>query len=77
MKDEVSGLAAPCDKPEALLDAGVRLATDPDLRARLRLAGRRAVEAQSWETVIARFEGNLEDEAGMMRAPAGGSPVLV
>ncbi len=77
MKDGVSGLSAPCDKPEALVEAGVRLATDPALRARLRIAGRQAVETQSWETVIARFEANLEDEAGMARAPAGIAPVLV
>jgi glycosyltransferase involved in cell wall biosynthesis len=77
MRDGVSGLAAPCDKPEALVEAGVRLATDPALRARLRVAGRQAVDAQSWETVIARFEGDLEDEAGMARAPAGITPVLV
>jgi hypothetical protein len=36
--------------------AGVRLATDPELRGRLRVAGRAAVEEQSWEKVIARFE---------------------
>lgn len=77
MKDGESGLTAPRDRPDLLVSAGVRLATDPELRARLRLAGRAAVEAQSWETVIARFEGDLELTAGMERAPAAPAPVLV
>jgi len=75
MKDGESGLTAPCGEPEALVAAGVRLATDPDLRNRLRASARAAVEAQSWERVIARFEGDLENAAGVVHTPAGPQPV--
>lgn len=54
-----NGLVVPCTHPEALIDAGVLLATDEFLRAQLRPAARIAVEAQSWENVIARFEADL------------------
>jgi glycosyltransferase involved in cell wall biosynthesis len=76
VKDGVSGLTAPCGDPEALIAAAVRLATDPVLRGRLRTEGRAAVEAQSWETVIARFEDDLGEIAGVERFPAAPSPVL-
>ena len=77
VKDGVSGLTAPCGDPEALIAAGVRLATEPELRGRLRRAARAAVEEQSWETVIARFEGDLEETAGVVGgARAPGSPAL-
>lgn len=71
MKDGENGLTAPCDQPEALIAAGVRLATDPALRSRLRFAGRASVEQQSWGTVIARFESDLEEAAGIAPLPAG------
>lgn len=54
-----SGLAVPCDQPEALVEAAVLLATDPLLRAQLRPEARLAVEAQSWAQVIERFETDL------------------
>jgi glycosyltransferase involved in cell wall biosynthesis len=54
-----NGLVAPCAAPDALIAAGVRLASDDALRARLRFAARAAVEPQSWETVISRFEADL------------------
>jgi glycosyltransferase involved in cell wall biosynthesis len=76
MKDGENGLTAPCDQPEALIAAGVRLATDPALRSRLRFAGRTAVEQQSWETVIARFESDLEEAAGIAPLPAGPAPAF-
>ena len=66
VQDGVTGLAVPCADPPALVAAGVRLATDAGLRARLRTAGRAAVEAQSWETVIEGFEANLEEAAGRL-----------
>lgn len=66
-----SGLVAPCDRPEALVEAAVLLASDPFLRAQLRPAARRAVEAQSWEQVIGRFEADLLAAAGV----AGGAAV--
>ena len=77
IRDGVSGLTAPAGDPEALIAAAVRLATDPALRSRLRISGRAAVEAQSWEKVIARFEGDLEEIAGVLRAPPGAAAVLV
>ncbi|MBL9201378.1 MAG: glycosyltransferase family 1 protein [Opitutaceae bacterium] len=65
-----NGLAVPCDQPEALVGAAALLATDDLLRAQLRVAARTAVEAQSWETVIARFEADLMQAAEMGEAPA-------
>ena len=63
--DGVSGLSVPLGDDEALITAASRLASDPALRDRLRLAARPAVEAQSWETVIATFERDLAREAGL------------
>jgi glycosyltransferase involved in cell wall biosynthesis len=77
VKDGETGLAAPCDNPGGLVAAAVRLATEPALRDRLKGAGRRAVEEQSWEKVIEKFESDLEGEAGIGHVPAGRSPVLV
>lgn len=65
-----NGLAVPCDSPEALIEAAVLLATDELLRAQLRAAARRAVETQSWETVIGRFEADLAAAAGLGAARA-------
>jgi glycosyltransferase involved in cell wall biosynthesis len=76
VKDGESGLTAPCGIPEGLVAAGVRLATDPALRSRLKFAGRAAVEAQSWETVISRFERNLEEAAGVAHTHSTAAPVL-
>ncbi len=66
-----TGLAVPVGDEEALIDAAVLLATDDLLRAQLRAAARSPVEAQSWETVIARFEADLQAVA-CRRAPAPG-----
>ena len=77
IRDGETGLTAPCGDPDALVAAAVRLATDPALRQRLRLAGRAAVEAQSWERVIARFEADLGEIAGVGPMPAAPLPVLV
>lgn len=63
------GLVAPCDRPDALIDAAVLLATDDLLRAQLRVAARGAVEAQSWEIVIAQFEADLAQAAGLAPGP--------
>jgi glycosyltransferase involved in cell wall biosynthesis len=40
IRTEINGLAVPADQPEALIAAAVRLATDPELRRRLRRAAR-------------------------------------
>ncbi|HEY1847762.1 MAG TPA: glycosyltransferase family 1 protein, partial [Opitutaceae bacterium] len=76
IRDGVNGLTSPCGDEQALTAAAVRIATDPSLRGRLRLAGRAAVEAQSWETVIARFEGDLAEVAGAAHAPASPAAAL-
>jgi glycosyltransferase involved in cell wall biosynthesis len=76
VKDGENGLTAPYGDPEALIAAAVRLAIDPALRDRLRTTARAAVEAQSWEKVIARFEGDLEEIAGVAHLQADSAPVL-
>jgi glycosyltransferase involved in cell wall biosynthesis len=59
-----SGLAVPCDDEGALINAAVMLATDDLLREQLRREARRAVEQQSWTSVIAGFETELAAIAG-------------
>jgi glycosyltransferase involved in cell wall biosynthesis len=76
VRDGETGLTAPCDRPEALVAAAARLATDAPLRARLGAAGRLAVEAQSWERVIEKFESDLEGEAGIEHSSEGRTPAL-
>lgn len=62
-----SGLLVPCDRPDALVDAAVMLATDGLLRAQVRGQARASVEGQSWDRVIADFEGELLQAAGRPR----------
>jgi glycosyltransferase involved in cell wall biosynthesis len=72
-----NGIAVPVDQPEALVAAAVRLASDGELRRRLRRAARTTLEAQSWETVVARFESDLAGvvaEAARSRAPDAAVP---
>lgn len=69
-----NGLAVPCNRPEALVNAAVLLATDDFLRAQLRLAARTAVEPLSWENVIARFEADLAEAAGVALAVTAPEP---
>jgi len=59
MRTEENGLSVPVGQPDAFVLAAARLATDPDLRRRLRQAARATVERQSWETVVVRFEEEL------------------
>jgi glycosyltransferase involved in cell wall biosynthesis len=59
IRSEENGLAVPVDQPEALIAAAVRLATDGELRRRLRRAARTTLEAQSWENVVVQFEADL------------------
>lgn len=65
-----NGFALPCDRPDALIEAGASLAGDAALRERLRGAARSTVEPQSWENVIARFEADLTEVAGVARPTA-------
>jgi glycosyltransferase involved in cell wall biosynthesis len=76
VNDGVSGLTAPRERPDLLIAAGVRLATDPALRDRLRSAGRAAVESQSWERVIGGFEADLEAAAGCPPLARSVTPAL-
>jgi len=64
IRDGENGLVVPCDRPDALVAAAVRLVTDRPLRDRLRHAARAAVAPQSWEHVIGRFEAELLAVAG-------------
>jgi glycosyltransferase involved in cell wall biosynthesis len=59
IRSEENGLTVPVDRPEALIAAAVRLATDGELRRRLRRAARATLEAQSWENVVVQFEADL------------------
>jgi glycosyltransferase involved in cell wall biosynthesis len=59
-----NGLVVPCEEPGALIGAAGLLAGDEFLRAQLRPAARGAVEAQSWDHVILRFEADLLAAAG-------------
>jgi glycosyltransferase involved in cell wall biosynthesis len=59
VRDGENGLTAPRDRPDDLIAAAVRLATDLPLRTRLGQAARTTMEPQSWENVIARFEADL------------------
>lgn len=70
-----NGLAVPSDRPDMLVAAATRLATDAPLRSRLRTVSRAAVEPQSWETVIAHFESDL---AGVIarQQPAALEPAI-
>jgi glycosyltransferase involved in cell wall biosynthesis len=71
----VNGLVAPCDRPDALVGAAVLLATDELLRAQLRAAARSAVEHQSWENVVTRFEAELAALSGLA-SPVVSEPAL-
>lgn len=74
----VNGLSVPCDRPDDLVSASALLATDEDLRSRLRAAARSALVAQSWDSVIARFESDLlEVIASHHPNRAGPRPALV
>ena len=64
VRHDQNGLSVPVGGDDDLIRAAVRLATDAPLRLRLRAQARAAVEAQSWEKVIADFEANLLREAG-------------
>ena len=59
VRDGENGLTAPCDQPDKLMSAALRLATDRPLRTRLGAAARATIEPQSWDSVIARFESDL------------------
>jgi glycosyltransferase involved in cell wall biosynthesis len=59
LRDGENGLAVPTDRPDALLAAAVRLATEPVLRTRLAAAARATIEPQTWARVVARFEADL------------------
>jgi glycosyltransferase involved in cell wall biosynthesis len=64
IRDGENGLRVPCERPEDLIAAAVRLATDEPLRLRLRTAARLTLEPQSWENVIGRFEADLQGIVG-------------
>lgn len=59
IRDGENGLTVPCDRPDRLIAAAVRLATEAPLRTRLRRAARLTLEPQSWDHVVTRFEADL------------------
>jgi glycosyltransferase involved in cell wall biosynthesis len=74
VRHEESGLVVPCGQPGALIAAGVRLATDPQLCHRLRRGARAAVEAQAWEKVVVHFEADLIRVIAETGGPAAANP---
>ena len=65
--DGKNGLLLPCDQPERLLEAAVRLVRDHRLRDQLRESARSAVLAHTWGAVartFARQLGAVVDAAG-------------
>jgi glycosyltransferase involved in cell wall biosynthesis len=60
IRHEENGLVVPCDKPDDLVAAAVRLATDAPLRQRLGSRARDILLTQSWGHVAARFAADLE-----------------
>lgn len=67
IRHEQNGLTVPCDQPAALITAAERLAIDLPLRQRLRTSARAALEHQSWDNVIGRFEADLAAVAAQPR----------
>lgn len=63
IRDGGNGLSVPCDRPDELVRAGVRLATDPALRRRLGSEARAAVEEQCWQKIAGRFADDLSQIA--------------
>ena len=59
LRDSDNGLVVPCDRPDLLVSAGIRLTTDAPLRARLRAAAPASLARQSWDRVVASFETDL------------------
>jgi glycosyltransferase involved in cell wall biosynthesis len=59
VRDGENGLTVPCEHPDTLIAAATRLATDENLRARLRTAAPLSLAGQSWENVITHFEADL------------------
>jgi glycosyltransferase involved in cell wall biosynthesis len=54
-----NGLAVPCSQLEALVAAGIELATNTALRVRLRAAAPASLHQQTWANIVARFESDL------------------
>jgi glycosyltransferase involved in cell wall biosynthesis len=70
VRDGENGLVVPCDRPDALVAAAVRLCTDDALRARLRTAAPSSLAGQSWENVITYFEADLERVVNPVPTPS-------
>ncbi len=76
VRDGETGLRAPCDHPDGPRGGRRAPGDRSGAQGRLRSAGRAAVEAQSWDKVIARFESDLEEVAGMGHPALGSTHVL-
>ncbi len=60
---EQNGLLVPLGDEAAFIAAGVRLATDSALAARLRAHAAAAVQARSWDNVVSQFATDLAEAA--------------
>jgi glycosyltransferase involved in cell wall biosynthesis len=60
VRHEENGLVVPCDQADALVAAGVRLATNDALRHRLGARARHALLTRSWSHVAERFAADLD-----------------
>jgi glycosyltransferase involved in cell wall biosynthesis len=69
VRHEENGLVAPLGDPSAFIAAGIRLATDREIRQRVRVAAAARMELQSWEAVISRFEAELAQVVSDAGAP--------
>lgn len=59
IRNEANGLVVPMGDEDALIEAGIRLATEPALAKQLGNEAARSLTEQSWEKVIGRFEAEL------------------
>ncbi len=74
VRPEQNGLLVPPGDEPGFLAAAVRLATEPALVARLRVAAPAAVAARSWDNVVTQFAADLA-EAASAHLPAAPSPL--
>jgi glycosyltransferase involved in cell wall biosynthesis len=65
IKNGFNGLTVPVGDENALIGAGVTIATDPGLRAAIAPRARETLSTQSWDHVVSRFESDL---AGVVEA---------
>jgi glycosyltransferase involved in cell wall biosynthesis len=73
IKNGSNGLTVPVGDENALIQAGIRLATDPALCATIGPRARETLATQSWDRVVSRFEADLASVVEEHRATANQS----